>query len=153
MFQSVLNISNTLCLYVFCMGACVHVGVCVLGFCPAKYMFLFVYELSCDYAGNWRNVCMFFRLFVFLITQLSVSFQRANSGIQFDRCENLSKKCIYSSWKEIYCCCKHTITHVDILSYNQPIVSLYLRYRGVELRVTSFEMHLPETGYQCSLRE
>lgn len=50
MFQSVLNISNTLCLYVFGVGVgvcvCVHVGVRVLGFCPAKYMCLFVYELN-----------------------------------------------------------------------------------------------------------
>lgn len=161
--RSCFNASSTLAipcafmsLVCVCVRACMCVCVCisVLGLCPAKYMYLYVYELSCDYASgcNWKRVCVC--VCVFFITQLSViQFQRTNSGIQFDRCETSQRNVFIAVQKRIYCCCKHTIIHVNVLSYNQPIVSLYLRYSQRSFGATSFEMHLPQTGYQCSCRE
>lgn len=56
-----------------------------------------------------------------------IHFQRTNSGIQFGRCETSQRNVFIAVEKILYCCCKHTIIHVNIF-YNQPIVSLYLRY-------------------------
>lgn len=80
MFQHVLSISNTLCLYVFSVCVCIS----VLGLCPARYMCLYVYELSCDNASV-RNLkeCVWF----YNTIECVIHFQRTNSGIQFDRCE------------------------------------------------------------------
>lgn len=90
-----------------------------------------------------------------------VLFQRTNSGIQFDRCETSQRNVFIAvgkgkkkkKKKRFYCCCK-TITHVSILSYYQPVISLYLRYsQGGTLGRLAFQMHLPQTGYQCSPRQ
>ena len=120
-----------LCLWCVCACVCACASACVrisvLGLCPAKVHVPVCVRTRCDDFASvceWRSVCFYNTV------ECVVHFQRTNSGIQFDRCENLSKKCIYRRWgkkKRLYCCCK-TIIHVDILSYNQPIVSLYLRY-------------------------
>ena len=100
MFQHVLNISNTLCLYVF--GECVCVCVCAR-------VFVCAWPLPCKVHVP---VCVRTRFFVTILrvcasegacvfnnaVECVVHFQRTNSGIQFDRCENLSKKCIYRRW-------------------------------------------------------
>lgn len=52
--------------------------------------------------------------------------------------------------KRLNCCL--TIIHVSILSYNQPIVSLYLRYSQRGSGVTGYEMHLSQIGW-CSPRK
>lgn len=105
---------------------CVHVCISVLGLCPARYMCLYVYELSCDNASvrNLKECVWFYNTIACVI-----HFQRTNSGIQFDRCEPSQRNVFIAvrGKKRLYCCCK-TIIHVNILSYNQPIVSLYLRY-------------------------
>lgn len=85
--------------------------------------------------------------FFFLLTEMSVSF---TFGVQqwhtFDHSE-ASQRNVFIGVKKKFNCCL-TIIHVSILSsYNQPIVSLYLRYSQCGFGSISFEVHLSQIGY------
>ena len=80
------------------------------------------------------RVCVRVKERVFLITQSSVSFTFSVQTVAYSLIVvKTSQRNVFIGVEEkkkkrrLYCCCK-TIIHVDILSYNQPIVSLYLRY-------------------------
>lgn len=150
--KSSFNASSALaipCAFMLCVCLC----VCAPAFFPARYMFLSVWYQRCEWerVSLKEHVCVFL---VFFLTEMSVSF---TFGVQqwhtFDHSEASQRNVFIGVKKKKFNCCL-TIIHVSILSsYNQPTVSLYLRYSQCGFGLISFEMHLSQIGYWCSHRK